>query len=72
MAVRCRPLIKRELKQDEISVVDIKPDQVIVALTKTFRFDINLDTSVGQERVYSECVQPLVQKVSDGFSQFGK
>ena len=64
VAVRCRPMLQNEINSDEMSVVDVDEGHVIVALKKSFKFDINLDKDVEQERVYELCVHPVVEKVS--------
>ena len=48
----------------ESSILDVMDDQVIVALKKTFRFDKIFDENSCQSNVYSNLVQPIVEKVS--------
>jgi len=68
VAVRCRPMLQNEINSDEMSVVDVDEGHVIVALKKSFKFDINLDKDVEQERVYELCVHPVVEKVIDKYN----
>ena len=65
VAVRVRPILQHELDrtQPEVSVIDTTKDLVVVALTKSFRFDKIFDSDSTQEHVYSSFIEPLVDQV---------
>ena len=67
IAVRCRPLLKKEVEKNppENSLIDATEDQVVIA-TKglIFRFDQVFADSCSQEMIYSSWVQSTVQQVN--------
>lgn len=79
VAVRKRPLNKKELNRKEVDVITVPNRDLIVVhepkakvdLTKflensTFRFDYAFDDSANNELVYKYTARPLVQTIFDG------
>ena len=47
-------MLQNEMNSDEMSVVDVDEEgHVIVALNKSFKFDINLDKDVEQAQFFN-------------------
>ena len=66
VAVRCRPILARELNKipPEESVLDVTEDQVIVALKKPFRFDQIFDAESTQDKIYEAVARSAVEQVA--------
>ncbi|KAM3143195.1 hypothetical protein pb186bvf_004781 [Paramecium bursaria] len=73
VAVRKRPLNRKELSRGDIDIVDVHHSQVIVKETRTkvdltkyveehqFNFDAAFDESVDNEQLYISVVRPIVE-----------
>ncbi|XP_069724201.1 chromosome-associated kinesin KIF4A isoform X2 [Phaenicophaeus curvirostris] len=70
VALRCRPLVPKELSegcQMCLSFVPGEP-QVVVGNDKSFTYDYVFDPSVEQEEVFTTAVAPLVRGIFKGYN----
>lgn len=70
VALRCRPLVSKEIKegcQTCLSFVPGEP-QVVVGNDKSFTYDFVFDPSTEQEEVFNTAVAPLIKGVFKGYN----
>uniref|UniRef100_A0A3Q2TU99 Kinesin motor domain-containing protein n=1 Tax=Fundulus heteroclitus TaxID=8078 RepID=A0A3Q2TU99_FUNHE len=71
VAVRIRPLLRRELLHRHQVCVRVAPPgsgQVLLGPDRLFSFDHAFGPTAGQDEVYESCVQPLVESLLDGYN----
>lgn len=76
VAIRCRPLFKREKEKKETDIVSISSsrNEVIVSLpdqTKKpvkFTYDFAYPQDSQQENIYKECAKPVIDFLLEGFN----
>ncbi|XP_051034980.1 chromosome-associated kinesin KIF4A isoform X2 [Phodopus roborovskii] len=70
VALRCRPLVSKEINegcQTCLSFVPGEP-QVIVGTDKSFTYDFVFDPSTEQEEVFNTAVAPLIKGIFKGYN----
>uniref|UniRef100_A0A8D0L229 Kinesin family member 4A n=1 Tax=Sphenodon punctatus TaxID=8508 RepID=A0A8D0L229_SPHPU len=70
VALRCRPLVPKEINegcQMCLSFVPGEP-QVIVGNDKSFTYDFAFDPAAEQEEVFNTCVAPLIKGIFKGYN----
>nr|XP_048273597.1 chromosome-associated kinesin KIF4A isoform X1 [Myodes glareolus] len=70
VALRCRPLVSKEISegcQTCLSFVPGEP-QVVVGNDKSFTFDFVFDPSTEQEEVFNTAVAPLIKGIFKGYN----
>ncbi|XP_061250408.1 kinesin-like protein KIF7 isoform X3 [Bos indicus] len=70
VALRVRPLLRKELLHGHQSCLTVEPGRSRVTLGRDrhFGFHVVLDEDAGQEAVYQACVQPLLEAFFEGFN----
>uniref|UniRef100_A0A8B9WKD9 Kinesin family member 7 n=1 Tax=Bos mutus grunniens TaxID=30521 RepID=A0A8B9WKD9_BOSMU len=70
VALRVRPLLRKELLHGHQSCLTVEPGRSRVTLGRDchFGFHVVLDEEAGQEAVYQACVQPLLEAFFEGFN----
>ncbi|XP_058491271.1 kinesin-like protein KIF27 [Solea solea] len=70
VAVRIRPLLPKEKLHKHQECVQLVPgsSQVMFGSDRLFSFDHGFGPTVGQDEVYTSCVQPLVQYLVTGYN----
>ncbi|MED6239464.1 hypothetical protein ATANTOWER_006741 [Ataeniobius toweri] len=71
VAVRIRPLLRRELLHHHKVCVRVVPPgsaQVMLGSDRLFSFDHAFGPTASQDEVYESCVQPLVESLLDGYN----
>lgn len=71
VAVRIRPLLRRELlHQHQVCVRVVPPGsgQVMLGSDRLFSFDHAFGETASQDEVYQSCVQPLVVSLLQGYN----
>lgn len=75
VAMRCRPLISREEKAQEIIYIDKTRNEVIIRDPEdkkkkpvVFTYDFVYDKSSSQEHIYKECAEPIIEFLLKGFN----
>ncbi|XP_053298263.1 kinesin family member 4 isoform X1 [Pleuronectes platessa] len=69
VALRCRPLVQKEINEGCQCCLTFMPDepQVIVGTEKAFTYDYVFDANAEQEEVYSTAVSPLLSGLFKGY-----
>uniref|UniRef100_UPI0035902298 chromosome-associated kinesin KIF4A-like n=2 Tax=Myxine glutinosa TaxID=7769 RepID=UPI0035902298 len=70
VAIRCRPLVPRELAEGCKTCISFVPGepQIIVGTEKAFTFDYTFDPATEQEEVFNATVAPLLCGIFDGYN----
>ncbi len=74
VAVRCRPLSKKELGNGETSIIDITSDKLVITDPSpngephSFGFDLLFDSDSEQTSVWSAIGKPIMDKAFAGFN----
>lgn len=70
VAVRIRPLLRKEILHNHQVCVRVVPDsaQVILGSDRLFSFDHAFGPTASQDGVYESCVQPLVESLVGGYN----
>lgn len=73
VAVRCRPMSDRERKEGHTSVASVDDTGRSTTLqtsrgARTFTFDHSYPPEVGQDVIYRDLAQPLVEKALGGYN----
>ncbi|XP_014851449.1 PREDICTED: kinesin-like protein KIF27 isoform X1 [Poecilia mexicana] len=71
VAVRIRPLLRKELLHQHQVCVQVVPSgsgQVRLGSDRLFSFDHAFGPTASQDEVYESCVQPLVESLLDGYN----
>ena len=68
VAVRCRPLVEKELTEGCQTCLQFMPGerQIVIGKDKAFTFDFVFEPTSEQERVYQDAVVPLVRGLFKG------
>ena len=74
VAVRCRPLSKKELADGYQKVVDVDSDNGQISVTnpksnqkpKSFTFDYAYGEDSSQKQVYDQCASQIIKSVLEG------
>ncbi|XP_059192239.1 kinesin-like protein KIF27 [Centropristis striata] len=70
VALRIRPLLRKEVLHNHQVCVRVVPDsaQVMLGSDRLFSFDHAFGPTASQDEVYESCVQPLVESLVDGYN----
>ncbi|XP_014424306.2 chromosome-associated kinesin KIF4A [Pelodiscus sinensis] len=70
VALRCRPLVPKEISEGCQMCLSFVPDepQVIVGNDKSFTYDFVFDPSAEQEEVFKTSVAPLIRGIFKGYN----
>uniref|UniRef100_UPI00358F8609 chromosome-associated kinesin KIF4-like n=1 Tax=Myxine glutinosa TaxID=7769 RepID=UPI00358F8609 len=70
VAIRCRPLVPRELAEGCKTCISFVPGepQIIVGTEKAFTFDYTFDPATEQEEVFNVTVVPLLRGIFNGYN----
>uniref|UniRef100_A0A8C4Q3F9 Kinesin-like protein n=1 Tax=Eptatretus burgeri TaxID=7764 RepID=A0A8C4Q3F9_EPTBU len=70
VAIRCRPLVPRELAEGCEPCISFVPGepQIIVGTEKAFTFDYVFDPATEQEEVFNVTVAPLLRGIFNGYN----
>ncbi|CAG8437150.1 4216_t:CDS:2 [Diversispora eburnea] len=70
VALRIRPLSKKEIAQSCSEVITTIPDttQVVMGQDRPFTYDYVFPSDSSQEEVFDECAKPLLQKLIEGYN----
>ncbi|XP_007441167.1 chromosome-associated kinesin KIF4A isoform X1 [Python bivittatus] len=70
VALRCRPLVPKEISEGCHMCLSFVPGepQVVLGKDKPFTYDYVFDPSTEQEEVFSTCIAPLVRGIFSGYN----
>ncbi|XP_067404450.1 chromosome-associated kinesin KIF4A [Emydura macquarii macquarii] len=70
VALRCRPLVPKEISEGCQMCLSFVPEepQVTVGNDKSFTYDFVFDPSAEQEEVFNTCVAPLIRGIFKGYN----
>ncbi|XP_026577746.1 chromosome-associated kinesin KIF4A [Pseudonaja textilis] len=70
VALRCRPLVPKEMAEGCKSCLSFVPGepQVILGNDKPFTYDYVFDPSAEQEEVFNTCIAPLIRGIFSGYN----
>ncbi|XP_029095753.1 chromosome-associated kinesin KIF4A [Monodon monoceros] len=70
VALRCRPLVPKEINEGCQMCLSFVPEepQVVVGTDKSFTYDFVFDPSTEQEEVFNTAVAPLIKGVFKGYN----
>lgn len=69
MAIRVRPMISKELMNNESSCIEFKSDsEIVIDGNRSYKFDRVFREDSPQVEVYNHCIRDLVLSCFDGYN----